>query len=131
MEEKVIRMIHDYHLSARTIYSSFNHKSILKISKIDSGAATAVLCKKVRACSWKYIRSLQASGIHPHYRSVNRRIIETMHRHGIKVRPYTVNHIPIIKQLASWNVDAIITDDARRAKKCLTKTEKNSAFRPL
>lgn len=128
MEEKVIRMIHDYHLSPRTIYSSFNHNSILKISKIDSEAATAPLCKRSKACPWKYIRSLNASGIHPHYRSVNRRVVETMHRHGIKVRPYTVNHVPIIKKLVSWNIDAVITDDARRAKKCLDKSKKNSAF---
>ncbi|WP_141604240.1 glycerophosphodiester phosphodiesterase [Terrilactibacillus laevilacticus] len=117
MEAKVIKMVHHYKIADQTIYSSFNHESLLKINKIDSNAETAPLCKKLKTCSWQYIKTLGASGVHPNYKYLNKNDVKEMQKQNIKVRPYTVNQKMAIKRLIHWNIDGIITDQPRKAKR--------------
>ncbi|WP_243646919.1 glycerophosphodiester phosphodiesterase [Scopulibacillus darangshiensis] len=124
MEEKVITMIHDFQMENRTIYSSFNHDSLIKIAKIDANAETAPLYKKPIPSPWRYAKALRASAIHPNYRSVNKELIDKVHDHHFKVRAYTVNNASIMKKLISWGIDGIITDDPYRGRFCLEQMNK-------
>lgn len=124
MEEKVIHLIHDYQLDKRTIYSSFNHDSLIKIIKIDPKAETAPLYKKTIPSPWQYAKALRASGIHPNYRIVTKELITLMHQHNLKVRAYTVNQPTPIKRLNSWGIDGIITDDPNRALESIKQPKK-------
>ncbi|MBM7646148.1 glycerophosphoryl diester phosphodiesterase [Scopulibacillus daqui] len=123
MEEKVIKMVHDFDLSSRIIYSSFNHDSLVKIHKIDSSAETAALYKKAMPVPWEYAKSIHASAIHPHYRNVTKELIETAQQHHIQVRAYTVNKTKLIKQLISWKIAGIITDNPCHALSCLESSK--------
>ncbi|MFC7394778.1 glycerophosphodiester phosphodiesterase [Scopulibacillus cellulosilyticus] len=124
MEEIVIKMVHDYHLASRTVYSSFNHDSLFKIHKIDSAAETAPLYKKSIPVPWEYAKSIHASAIHPHYRNVTKELIETTQQHQIQVRAYTVNQTKLINRLISWKINGIITDDPKQALACLEAFKK-------
>jgi glycerophosphoryl diester phosphodiesterase len=49
------------------------------------------------------------------------RVVRRIHRRGWKVFVWTVNREVEMKQLASWNVDGIITNYPDRAKSCLAR----------
>lgn len=119
MIEKVLKMIHDYKMSNRTIYSSFEHDSLIKVKHLDKNAETAPLYKRPIPEPWKYARALGAKGIHPQYRGVTPGLINEMHERNLYVRAYTVNQPSAIKRLIQWHIDGIMTDDPVMALKCL------------
>ena len=55
--------------------------------------------------------SLPGQYVIPHYKLVNRQLVEEIHAGGRKVFVWTVNHERQMHRLAEWGVDAIISDD--------------------
>ena len=98
-------------MADRTIYSSFEHDSLLKVKKLNKDAETAPLYKKPIREPWKYAKALGAKGIHPQFRGVTLALINEMHNRGFSVRTYTVNQPLIFKKMIQWKIDGIMTDD--------------------
>ena len=48
--------------------------------------------------------------LHPHFSTVEPRLIEQTHRHGLKINVWTVNDVEIMKKYSDWEVDGMITD---------------------
>ncbi|MDH2335288.1 glycerophosphodiester phosphodiesterase [Clostridium perfringens] len=59
--------------------------------------------------------SLNAYAIHPSKTLVSKKLVEKAHNEGIKVNVYTVNEKEDIDRLKNYGVDAIFTDQAKRA----------------
>jgi glycerophosphoryl diester phosphodiesterase len=110
LEEKVIALIHHYQLQKRVILSSFNHNSLLTVNNIDSKIETAPIYKAKLHEPWNYAKSLNAKGVHPHYKTLTKESIHNFHKHNLSVRPYTINNEKVMRTFIHWNIDAIITD---------------------
>ncbi len=121
MEETVLKMIKSYKMDDRTIYSSFEHDSLLKVKQLNNNAETAPLYKRPIPEPWKYAKALGAKGIHPNYRGVTADLISDMHERDLSVRAYTVNQPAAIKKLSQWGIDGIMTDDPVLGLKCLKR----------
>jgi glycerophosphoryl diester phosphodiesterase len=111
MEKMAIELIEKYEMVDRTIFSSFNHDSLMIVKKLNKDAETAPLYSKPIQDPARYAKSIGASGVHPYFRITNKHLVQSLHADGIKIRPYTVNSPTFMTHLFNWGADGLITDD--------------------
>ncbi|WP_044747886.1 glycerophosphodiester phosphodiesterase [Bacillus alveayuensis] len=119
LEEQVIQMIKEYEMEERVILSSFNHNSMARCHRIAPEIETALLYMENLYEPWRYIQAIGASALHPYYVTVNESFIREAHKHGVAVRPFTINKEAVMKRMFRYHVDAIVTDYPAKAKKIL------------
>lgn len=111
LESKVLKMVAERDLNDRVIYSSFNHKSIRKILRLNPNAHTGILYADKWLHVPSYAQKLQVDAIHPAiYHVINSRLIQKCHERDIKVHVWTVNETNDMEKLFQKKVDAIITN---------------------
>ncbi|WP_347549704.1 glycerophosphodiester phosphodiesterase family protein [Pseudalkalibacillus hwajinpoensis] len=105
-----IPLIKKYRSYKNTVISSFEHDRLLEVHKLWSKVETAPLYKGNLHEPWHYAKKLKAEALHPHYKSLHHSLIQSVHSHGIAIRPYTVNDKRWIRQFLEWEVDGLMTD---------------------
>ncbi|MDM5315997.1 glycerophosphodiester phosphodiesterase [Fictibacillus sp. b24] len=127
LEEKVLQLLHHYGMEERTVISSFNHYSLVKIRKMNAYIETAPLYSSGLYEPWEYVKAVCSQSAHPNYKSLHPYIMEGFKRNNIPVRPYTVNSQKWMNYFFEWGTQAIITDYPLIAKQLLnnpsTKTK--------
>lgn len=88
--------------------SSFAVESLQKIRVLDKQIAIGVLMRKFEI---KNPLSLRAKSINISAKRVNKGIVETCHKNGLKVFVYTVNDLKTYQKLESWNADGVFSDN--------------------
>ncbi len=89
------------------VVSSFWPEVVVAAAK--RGLITGFICDTQRELArWS---ELPGEFVMPHYKLVNRELVETLHAGGRKVFVWTVNDERQMRRLADWGVDAIISDD--------------------
>lgn len=120
LEERVCSLARQMGVEDRIVYSSFNHKSVVRVKEIYPEAVTGILY----ADGWlkvpTYAKNLGVDAIHPALYHVknDKKLIEKSHKKGLKVNVWTVNRKEDMEELLHLGVDAIITnypDICRRA----------------
>ncbi|TCS94660.1 glycerophosphodiester phosphodiesterase [Hazenella coriacea] len=110
LEEQLVKEIERYGMSERVILSSFNHYSLRHLHLYRSHYQLGALYQLGLFEPWVYAKHLGVQAIHPFYLAAPETIIEGCHKHGIRVRPYTVDDPKVMKDLLTIGVDAIITN---------------------
>jgi glycerophosphoryl diester phosphodiesterase len=112
IERQVVDLIIQHNLLNSSLVSSFHagflenigklpvHPEIAFITDRKAPQNTLGVCERLGVFSW-----------HPHFRSLEQRLIDSAHAQGILVFPYTVNAIEDMLQLVKMGVDGVITDD--------------------
>ncbi|WP_456278347.1 glycerophosphodiester phosphodiesterase [Bacillus sp. AK128] len=115
LEQKVIKLIRNYHYEHRVIISSFNHFSLVECHKLASDLELAILYSEPLYEPWIYAKEVGARAIHPKHKVASDSIIGLSQENGIVVRPYTVNKEKDMKRLFYVASAAIITDFPEKA----------------
>lgn len=110
LEEKVIKEIEEFGLREQVVISTFNHQSLLKISKIDSSIKTGVLYFARMVHPASYALSIGASSLHPYYLAIDDHLLEDVREKGLSIITYPVNQLEDMKRMLAYKVDAVITD---------------------
>lgn len=110
MEDIIIKLVNKYDMQEKVIYSSFNHYSLKEIIKLAPHADVAILYGEKLYKPWKYIEFVGAKSAHPNYKNVTDETIAGFKKHGVEVRPYTVNNSAKMSYFFKNEIDAIITD---------------------
>lgn len=116
MEEAVIHLIRQYGMEHRTVISSFNHYSIVHLSKIAPDVETAVLYMEGIYEPWNYALPLGAKALHPYFYAAVPEIVIGAQNAGMKIRPFTVDEESDLKKMIAMGVDAVITNYPLRMK---------------
>lgn len=119
LEEKVIDIIKKYRMEQSVILSSFNHQSMVKCKKIEASIMTGLLYIENLVQPEKYCKYVGADALHPHYRTVNKEMVEAAHERYMKVNVYTVNEEEDIQNMVEVGADMIISNYPDRVKKYL------------
>lgn len=117
MEEAVIRLVREYGMENRVVFSSFNHYSMVKMAQLAPEIETAVLYMAGIYEPWNYVKPLGIRALHPYYLGVRPEIVQGAKAAGIKIRPFTVDAEADLKKMIALGVDAVITNDPLRMKK--------------
>ena len=136
LEEKVLRLAEEKGIADQILYSSFNHRSMLRLKRLWPAARIAFLYSDgfldmaaygVRYGAWALHPSLanilsdkpaagrdgrsegNASGSSAFPSSASR-LIEECHQKGLRVHVWTVNEKTDMQRLKEWGADAVITN---------------------
>lgn len=88
--------------------SSFAAESLQKIRVLDKQIDIGVLMRNFET---KTPLSLKAKSVNISAKRVNKSIIGTCHKNGLKVLVYTVNDLQTYQKLKKWNTDGIFSDN--------------------
>ena len=112
LEKKVIELAVKESMLDKLIFSSFNHRSMLRVKEIDRNLYCGLLYEASLIKPWAYAVALGVDAIHPHYSEVLLSSDEctAAHAAGIQVNPWTVNAPEIMDAVLSKGVDILITN---------------------
>ncbi|MFJ8528823.1 glycerophosphodiester phosphodiesterase [Bacillus sp. NPDC094106] len=115
IEEKVIELVREYHLSNQIIFSSFNHDSVSVLAKIAPEIPRAILYDEPLADPIAEAKKREAAGLHPNFRLLTKEFVQSAQQQGYVFRPYTINEYKDLQTMIDYGIDVIITDWPIRA----------------
>jgi glycerophosphoryl diester phosphodiesterase len=91
------------------VVSSFLPEVLAIIHDLDAAIPLGFLCeKKSQLRTWP---DQATEWVIPHFDLVDRELLELIHSAGRKIMVWTVNRAERMRELATWGVDAIISDE--------------------
>ena len=119
MEELCIRQVREAHMEEYTLYSSFNHYSLMRMKELDPHAPCGILYDAALLHSWRYAAAMGFDALHPQYGEplfIVQDEVAQAHRLGLEVNPWTVNDEQTLRLAFAKGCDRIITNYPDRAK---------------
>lgn len=111
IEAETVKMVHDFSMQERIIYSSFNHYSVKKIQQIDPEAEVGLLYEDEFIDVPRYGHEMGVSALHPwEFCMQVPDYLEECRKYGLKLHVWTVNREESMRRLCQDGVDAIITN---------------------
>ncbi len=112
IEEQVLALTKEMGMEDRVLYSSFGHKSLLRLKALDSNAKLGLLYSDAPVRLRHYARKVVGvDALHPAvYHLLETGYTEKAHKKGLRVHVWTVNEREEIELCLAQGVDAIITN---------------------
>jgi glycerophosphoryl diester phosphodiesterase len=122
LPESVCRMIKKMRLTPRVMFSSFNPIALLRAHRLLPEIPLGLLCMPGKSgflCRtlFKFIVPHQA--FHPEASDVTADLVRKNHQKNRRVNVYTVNNPAVMRDLFTYAVDGIFTDDPLLARQIL------------
>ena len=104
----------------RVLFSSFNHRSMLRVKEIDQNLYCGLLYEASLIRPWAYAVALGVDAIHPHFSEVITPggTCAIAHRAGIQINTWTVNTEEDLHAVLAEGADTLITNYPDRGLKC-------------
>jgi|SRR5699024_3302501 len=112
LEEKVLNLVNKYNLQDRSMYSSFDHKSLKKIYEMDNNNKVGLIFHMNLINLFEYIENtgIDAFSIHPNFFYVTKDMIKEAHKRNIKLNIYTLDDMELVEKYTEMGVDGLITN---------------------
>lgn len=116
IEADIIKMVDEYGMHDRVIYSSFNHYSVMKVKELDPTAKTGFLYADGPIDMPSYGKKHGVDALHPAlYNCQFPGFVEGAHSLGLAINSWTINEPEHIHLACKFGLDAIITNYPDRA----------------
>lgn len=110
IEEKVIELLKKYDMLKLSTISSFDHRALLNVKKIDPSIPVGALYEAYPIKPWEYAKEYGFEYIHPHFFALDKDVVVGCMKEGIGINCWTVNDINMAKQFIMMGINIIITD---------------------
>ncbi|NLL48594.1 MAG: glycerophosphodiester phosphodiesterase [Firmicutes bacterium] len=110
LNEEVASLIDEYSLWEKTIISSFNHYALVHMKMLRTQARTGILYNCGLYNPWEYAKSIGASALHPHHKTILPELVQAAQANGMMVNVWTVDEAVDIERMALAKIDSIITN---------------------
>ncbi len=115
LEAKVLHAVRQCEMNDRVLFSSFDHRLLANLKRLDSSATTGVLYNVYR--DFGRLPSTLAGNVGASVfvcakRELSRRLVEDAHQHDIAVYVYTLNSVSDAEKASAYGVDGIISNNA-------------------
>ena len=111
IEELVVDYVKKYKLEEKTIFSSFNWLSIIKVNKIAPHIKNALLQEFYLTYNIGDLEKSFGFGyFHPDGRLLDEKIVKNCNVNDIKINAWAVNDLEIFRKLKKWNIEGVITN---------------------
>ena len=115
MDMEVLKLVEKYGMQHRTIISSFDHETLIRIAEVAPRIETAPLFSNIIVEPWTYAKRIEAKAIHiSGYYMMRQTAIEAL-KEGAKVRVYTINDEAHMDLLWKAQVKGFFTDEVEKA----------------
>ena len=122
MVKKIVTILKDADFIESTTISSFKHKELLEVQKIEPSINLVALIVGINTIKIikKAIRN-KFQAIQPFYTFIRKSFIDSAHENNIKINAWIVNSKETMKKLIEMGIDGIITNDVEAAKEVLDR----------
>jgi len=111
LEEKIVREVRRHDLIGRTVVRSFDHRSVREVKRMEPGLTVAVLIADTIPEDPVSMALAAGATIYcPSFSFVDKKLVNTLHKAGIRIIPWTANDEKTWQQLLELDVDGITTD---------------------
>lgn len=113
IEKKAVDIVRHYGYEENTIFSSFNHYSLVECKRLAPEIKTGILYNLGIYRPWDYAKSIGADAINPNYISVLLGDAESRKefaQSGVLLFPWTVDDEDTMAELMSLKVSGVITN---------------------
>lgn len=117
LEELVIEQIRRFQLTERTVISTFNFDSLLRVKELDPAQTTGLLYVGPLSRPWEVASRYSADQLHVPMDQLSADLVKSTKQHGLTVLGWTVNSSREIQTALDLGVDGIITNYPGRARK--------------
>ncbi len=125
IEEKVMELTKKMGLQERTVYSSFNHYSVMKMKQLDASVKTGFLYEDGYLDMPEYASKHGVEALHPAlYNLQYPNFIKDCKIRNIDVRAWTVNKIEDMEMLCESEINAMITNYPDLGRKVVDEYER-------
>lgn len=126
IERLALKLVEDYGMLDRVVWSSFNHYSIQKIKLLEPSARTALLCGGGIWVTGEQCEKVGAEALHPSIHMLSYPpLMEDCRKRGIRIRPWTVTKEDELILAQEIGVDAVIVNRIDWAKDVLARIKGN------
>lgn len=116
MEDEVFALVAEMNMVDQVLFSSFNHESMQRLTKLAGAEQCAILTADVLYDPWNYAKNIGVKVLHPMINSLQQAgYVEESHRQGFKVNVWTADEEVHIYAALLLGVDAIITNEPKKA----------------
>lgn len=122
LPELVVALVEKYALSDSVLLSSFNARNLLRAKSLAPEIRTGLLTLPgLLGLPMRGFlgRRYGADDLHPYYRDVSAKMVQTRHQIGQKVNVWTVDAPNDLRRMQSCGVDMIICNDPAHARQIL------------
>ena len=110
---QIVQVLITYHMEQRSIIQSFDLSVLAQVQSLLPAGVRAALFES--PCDYfKKTLAVGATYCSPHYSLIDKSLINKAHATGLRLVPWTVNHVSDWGRLLDWGVDGLITDYPRR-----------------
>jgi len=113
IERKIWDMAVKYGLEKTTLFSSFNHVSMMRLKQLAPEAHTAALIfpeSGVKVFPGDYCKAAGFEAYHPCAVSLNDENVRNLKDNGIAINVWTVNDMTALAHLQDWGCNAVMTN---------------------
>ncbi|UOQ42632.1 glycerophosphodiester phosphodiesterase [Halobacillus salinarum] len=110
IEKIVYECLKNYQVLDRTVISSFNADSIMKMKEINPSIQTAFLTSTKMRNLAGYAASIHADALHVKHRLLDKKLVKSCQKHRLDLRIYTVNRPTLMKKCFSLGCNGLFTD---------------------
>ncbi len=126
---EVLARLARHDAAERCVISSFDLPTVRALARVPRRVPTGLIATKVPPHPVGTLRRAGAQALCLYYRRVDATLVEALHRAGLKLVAWTVNHPRDLGRLLAFDVDAIITDYPHRLARLLEGTRTAGASR--
>ncbi|MBI4083169.1 MAG: glycerophosphodiester phosphodiesterase [Candidatus Lambdaproteobacteria bacterium] len=112
--ERVAAQVRERGLVARTVFSSFNHHTLLEVARYLPEVPRAALLSDDLIEPWAYARAHGFAALHVGSWLCREELVRGSHAAGLPVRVYTVDDPAEARRLMAMGVDGLFTNHPRR-----------------
>ncbi len=126
LPERAAEIVKRHALTHWIMFSSFNPVALIRAKRVLPDVPVGLLALKGRSGAWARSRLgsiLNYQALHPHYTDIDERLVERLHRKGIRVHPFTVNSAGDLLGMTRLDIDGIITDDPMLTRQIITQPD--------
>lgn len=109
---KCTELIDKCGMRGKVLYSSFDHRALMRIHEYDPAVMTAPLFYQRIQFPWVYASLVGATALHPDWGQIFDipEMVHECHIRGVRIHPWTVDEEGTMRRLIEAGVDALITD---------------------
>ena len=111
--EPSLRVVERHNALSWVVFSSFYHRALLRLSKLNSDVRTGVIVASQPVSPAKLALDAKASIIFQKHTYLDEHVVGEVHGQGLGVYAWTVDDVETALRLASIGVDGIVTNRPR------------------
>ena len=124
LEKRVLELTKEFGMEDRVLYSSFNHRSCVKLHELEPEAYVGFLCMDGPIDMAAYVSKFGGNAIHPAlYNLQYPDYMKDAIAYGLDVNSWTINEPEHMMMACKLGINAIITNHPDRAKEIIASMQ--------